>query len=144
MGHILKTANSHAESAMEYGFMGLIPEPSCALVSRNVVIHRRRTSIRLEADMWVALFDICAREKMSIGDICGCVMQCKSARISLTAAMRVFIMGYFRMAATEEGHKNAGHGAVSAIRLPASAGAVREAALAEAERNVALLRRNAR
>ena len=29
---------------------------------------------------------------------------------NLTAAMRVFILGYFRSAATPEGHVRAGHG----------------------------------
>jgi hypothetical protein len=34
----------------------------------------------------------------------------KNDKTSLTAAIRVFLMLYFRAAATEEGHARAGHG----------------------------------
>ena len=35
---------------------------------------------------------------------------CKPHGTSLTAALRVFVMSYFRAAATEDGHHKAGHG----------------------------------
>ncbi len=60
--------------------------------------------------MWVALKDIAKREKCSIHDICGVIASRKSESITLTAAIRVFLMLYFRAAATEDGHKRAGHG----------------------------------
>ena len=81
-----------------------------SLVSRNLVINGRRTSARLEPDMWSALFDIVRREGRSAHDICGLIDQAKPADCSLTAAIRVFVMAYFRAAATEEGHARAGHG----------------------------------
>lgn len=81
------------------------------LVSRNIVVNGRRTSVRLENDMWVALMDIAARESRSINDLATLVEQAKKTETSLTAALRVFIMGYFRAAATEDGHRAAGHGA---------------------------------
>ena len=37
------------------------------LISRNVRMDGRRTSVRFEPDMWEALRDICSREGMSIG-----------------------------------------------------------------------------
>lgn len=40
------------------------------LVSRNVTVLGRRTSVRLEPEMWAALRDIAAREKCRIHDIC--------------------------------------------------------------------------
>ncbi len=81
-----------------------------SLVSRNLMINGKRTSARLEPDMWSALFDIVRREGRSAHEICSLIADCKPADCSLTAAIRVFIMAYFRSAATEEGHARAGHG----------------------------------
>lgn len=80
------------------------------LLSRNVTIGKRRTSIRLEPEMWEALKDISRREGCTIHDVCSLVQLRKNNRTSLTAAIRVFLMLYYRLAATEEGHRRAGHG----------------------------------
>lgn len=85
-------------------------ECASSLVSRNVTIVGRRTSIRLEPEMWIAIKDIAKREKCSVHDICSLVYFRKSDSTSLTAAIRVFLMLYYRAAATEDGHKVAGHG----------------------------------
>lgn len=82
-----------------------------SLVSRNLQIGGKRTSARLEPDMWAALFDIVRREGRNIHDICSMIDTTRPQDTSLTAAIRVFIMAYFRAAATEEGHSRAGHGA---------------------------------
>ena len=81
-----------------------------SLVSRNITIKAHRTSIRLEPDMWSALREICRRERASMHDLCTTVAIHKPDNSSLTAAIRVFIMAYFRSAATEDGHSHAGHG----------------------------------
>jgi predicted DNA-binding ribbon-helix-helix protein len=81
-----------------------------SLVSRNVTIAGRRTSVRLEPEMWSALMDVCRRERASMHKICTAVADHKPADTSLTAAIRVFIMAYFRAAATEDGHVKAAHG----------------------------------
>jgi len=80
------------------------------LVSRNVVISGRRTSVRLEPEMWDGLREICQRERSTMHQICTTVSLQKMEETSLTAAIRVFVMRYFRLAATEEGHAKAGHG----------------------------------
>lgn len=80
------------------------------LVSRNITIRQKRTSIRLEGQMWIALKEIAEREKCTIHDICGVIAMQKSSNITLTAAIRIFIMLYYKVAATEEGHRRAGHG----------------------------------
>src|SRR3954463_7865501 len=80
------------------------------LVSRNVTVSGRRTSMRLEAAMWDALHAICRRERRSLHDMCS-LINGQRQESSLTAAIRVFIMLYFRAAATDEGHARAGHGA---------------------------------
>lgn len=80
------------------------------LVSRNVVVSGRRTSIRLEPEMWDGLKEICQRERSSIHQVCTSASLQKKENTSLTAAIRVFVMRYFRDASTEEGHAKAGHG----------------------------------
>ncbi|MCK5374591.1 MAG: ribbon-helix-helix domain-containing protein [Alphaproteobacteria bacterium] len=87
-----------------------------SLVSRNITIFGRRTSIRLEPEMWVALNDIAGREKCSVHDVCSLVYVRKNSLTSLTAAIRVFLMLYYRAAATDTGHKEAGHGDFSIMK----------------------------
>jgi predicted DNA-binding ribbon-helix-helix protein len=79
------------------------------LVSRNVVVSGRRTSVRLEPPMWDALRAICRREGRTMHEMCTMIDQ-RRQESALTAAIRVFIMAYFRAAATDEGHARAGHG----------------------------------
>ncbi|HUN45759.1 MAG TPA: ribbon-helix-helix domain-containing protein [Stellaceae bacterium] len=80
------------------------------LVSGNVTVAGRRTSIRLEPQMWGALREICAREGKTVHMLVTEVDRGRAAS-SLTAAIRVHVMDYFRTAATEDGHRRAGHGA---------------------------------
>ena len=85
-------------------------DTASSLVSRNITVRGRRTSVRLEPEMWQALREIALRENCRIHDICSLIHLRKSEKTSLTAAIRVFLMLYYRVAATEEGHKKAGHG----------------------------------
>jgi predicted DNA-binding ribbon-helix-helix protein len=80
------------------------------LVSRNVTVLGRRTSVRLEPEMWNSLREIARREDCKTHDICSLIHLRKNDNTSLTAAIRVFIMLYFRAASTENGHERAGHG----------------------------------
>lgn len=80
------------------------------LISRNITVFGRRTSVRLEPEMWAALREVAERENCSIHDICTLIYARKNGNTSLTAAIRVFIMLYFRASSTEEGHRRAGHG----------------------------------
>lgn len=84
--------------------------PRTTLVSRNITVMGRRTSIRLEPEMWAALRDIARREQCSIHDLCSIVAYRKKPETSLTAAIRVFLMLYFKAASTDAGHQRAGHG----------------------------------
>lgn len=86
------------------------PEGQSTLVSRNITVIGRRTSVRLEPEMWTALREIARRENCKIHDICSLIQMRKNPDTSLTAAIRVFLMLYYRAAATEEGHNRAGHG----------------------------------
>jgi len=86
------------------------PSAHSTLVSRNITVNGHRTSVRLEPAMWNGLTDICRREHITVHSLCSAVATQKSKETSLTAAIRVFIMAYYRAAATEEGHEKSGHG----------------------------------
>lgn len=58
--------------------------------------------------MWDALHAICRREGRSLHQMCSLISE-QRQESSLTAAIRVFIVVYFRAAATDEGHARAGH-----------------------------------
>lgn len=81
-----------------------------SLISKNITVRGHRTSIRLEPEMWAALKDIALREQTSIHNICSLISLRKLDETSLTAAIRVFLMLYYRAAATPDGHFRAGHG----------------------------------
>jgi len=88
----------------------MVERKTTTLVSRNLVIGRRRTSVRLEPPMWESLEEIARREGAGIHALCTGIAA-RRRESALTAAIRVFVLGYFRAAATEDGHRQAGHGA---------------------------------
>lgn len=69
------------------------------LASRNIRIHKRRTSTRLDDRMWRALNEITALENCSIHDICTVVHDYKDRATGFTNALRVFLMNYYRVIA---------------------------------------------
>ncbi len=81
------------------------------LISRNVRVSGHRTSIRLDPEMWDSIEEIARREDCSVNWICSMIDRWREDS-SLTAVLRVFILRYFRRAATEKGHVEAGHGAL--------------------------------
>ena len=86
------------------------PDRHSALVMRNVSVRGRRTSIRLEPQIWDTLAEICRREFCTPHDVCSHVAGHKPPQGSLASSLRVFILDYFRVSATEDGHRRAGHG----------------------------------
>lgn len=95
---IIETTNNEARPSM-----------NSRLQSRNVSVNGHRTSLRLERDVWDALEEICEREKMTVHETCTHVDQHRKGS-SRTAAVRTFILGYFRAAASDAGHARVGHG----------------------------------
>ena len=90
------------------------------LINRNVVAERGRTSMRLEPELWEALLEICDREGQDLSALVRKVEQ--SGHIGgRTSAVRVFVLSYFRDAATESGHAACGHGGPALNRLPEAA-----------------------
>ena len=86
------------------------------LVNRNVVAERGRTSMRLEPELWDALSEICEREGHDMSTL---VRQVEAAGHAggRTSAIRVFILNYYRNAATEIGHAGVGHGPILRARV---------------------------
>lgn len=84
-------------------------DPRSTLVNRNVTVGNHRTSIRLEPAMWEALHQICRREGKTLHELVTEIER-ERAQSSLTAAIRVYVMTYYKDAATDEGHRRAGHG----------------------------------
>jgi len=65
--------------------------------SRNIWIGSHRTSVRLEPTMWAALNDIAVERAKTVHDV---VLEINRGRksISLTGAIRVYIVEYYREA----------------------------------------------
>jgi predicted DNA-binding ribbon-helix-helix protein len=87
------------------------------LINRNVTVAGRRTSMRLEPAMWDALQQICNREGKTLNQLVTAIDR-QRVESSLTAAIRVYLLRYFSAAATDEGHRLAGHGVLH-HRIPA-------------------------
>ena len=67
-----------------------MPANTSMLVTRNVTITGRR-------------------EGMTRHELCATINRRRRAS-TLTAAVRVFVVGYYQTAATEDGHASVGHG----------------------------------
>jgi predicted DNA-binding ribbon-helix-helix protein len=68
------------------------------LTIRNVVVAGHRTSVRLEPLMWEALRDIARRRGVGINDLVTDIDRRRETS-SLTAAIRVYIVDFYRSAA---------------------------------------------
>lgn len=78
------------------------------LVLRNVTVNGRRTTIRLEPEMWDALAEIARRENYTQTQLCSRIADGQPPGLSFTASVRMFILTYFRTAA---------HGSLSAAEF---------------------------
>ncbi|WP_084536340.1 ribbon-helix-helix domain-containing protein [Azospirillum halopraeferens] len=92
------------------------PQGVSPLATRTVQIGGTAQVVRLEPSYWEALDEISRREGRSVEDLCTELKERldKHARrrppVSLANALRVFVVGYYRQAATDKGHIRAGHG----------------------------------
>ena len=79
------------------------------LVMHNLVIFGRRTTVRLEAEIWASFKNVAECEACTVHELASRIYSRKKRGQSLTSAIRVFVMLYYRDAATEAGHAKAGH-----------------------------------
>jgi predicted DNA-binding ribbon-helix-helix protein len=82
------------------------PRELSSLAIRNVVVAGHRTSVRLEPLMWDSLRDIARRRRVGLNEL---VTEIDSRRegLSLTAAIRVYIVGFYRNAEASTYEPNA-------------------------------------
>ncbi len=78
--------------------------------NRNITVPGRRTSIRLNEETWAALQEIARREGMTVHTLASEVDRRREQAMTLSAALRILTIAYYRSAATEAGHSRAGHG----------------------------------
>lgn len=72
-------------------------------------LSTRRTSLRLEPYLWDALHEISRREARTVHDICS-EIDAQRDGTGLTAAVRVFILRYFREGEGSYGRPPPGRG----------------------------------
>lgn len=65
------------------------------LICKNVIVNGRRTSMRLDRETWMALNDICAREKVTIHELCSKIDDARKTS-GLSSSVRLFVLTYFR------------------------------------------------
>jgi predicted DNA-binding ribbon-helix-helix protein len=77
------------------------PRDPVSLPIRNVIVAGHRTSVRLEGLMWDSLHDIARRLGVGVNDL---VTEIDGRRdgLGLTAAIRVFIVDFYRSALNGE------------------------------------------
>jgi predicted DNA-binding ribbon-helix-helix protein len=73
---------------------------------RNVTVDGRRTSVRMEPMIWQSLAEIAETESYTINHLCTMVDQ-RRGPMGLTAAIRLFVLHYYRLAiATADADRN--------------------------------------
>lgn len=80
------------------------------LVCKNVIVNGRRTSMRLDRETWISLADICAREGLTIHELCSKIDASKG-QSGLSSATRLFVLTYFRFVLNKYEKTNAALGA---------------------------------
>jgi predicted DNA-binding ribbon-helix-helix protein len=104
-------------------------ENTSILESRNVTVGNKRTSMRLEPQMWDAIEQIAVREGVTINNLCTQIDKRRADRsspVGLTSATRVFIISYFRRLVSQYER----HPADKAVGLPKKNGRLKGSSLA--------------
>ncbi|MBV8892919.1 MAG: ribbon-helix-helix domain-containing protein [Acidobacteria bacterium] len=95
--------------------MSAAPDRS-GLINRNIYIRNRRTGMRLDDVTWTALREVALREGITPQQLFARIDSRRPADLSFTVAVRQYLLQYFRAAATEDGHAEAGHGMITVPR----------------------------
>lgn len=69
-------------------------------ICRNLKIRGRRTSLRMEADMWDALYDVSQRRGMTPSALVSEIEE-QRGDSSTTGALRVYVLRFYREALHE-------------------------------------------
>jgi len=91
-------------------------ETGTSLASRNLVVCGRRTTARLEDEMWASFKNIAKSEECSVNDLASRIDGWRNSGQSLTSAIRLFATLYYRDIATGTNYTKAGHDGESGVR----------------------------
>lgn len=69
-------------------------------ICRNLKINGRRTSLRMEEDMWGALYDVAQLKGVRPAELVS-EIELQRGELSTTAALRVYVLRYYRDALRE-------------------------------------------
>lgn len=75
----------------------------------SIGISGRRTTVRLEDEMWASFKDVAEKEGCTLQDLASHIYGWKKSDDNFSSAIRVFLILYYRDAATEADHTEAGH-----------------------------------
>lgn len=73
-----------------------VVEMNAHMQTRNIVIAKRRTTVRLETAVWDALDEICQHEDISRHDLCTRIDQTRGTA-NRAQAVRATVINYFRL-----------------------------------------------
>jgi len=65
------------------------------MILKNVVVNGRRTSMRLEKEVWNALSESCRHQNISLNSLCSQIEKSKD-NTGLSSAMRIHAFNYYR------------------------------------------------
>jgi predicted DNA-binding ribbon-helix-helix protein len=90
----------------------------------SIGISGRRTTVRLEDEMWASFKDVAEKEGCTLQDLASRIYSQKKSDDNFSSAIRVFLVLYYRDAAREVGRARAGRGrrAFSKICLASETG----------------------
>lgn len=84
------------------------------LLSKNVFVRGHRTSMRLEPEMWNALLEIAAAERLTLHEL---VTRIAAVRgVNLTSAVRCFAIGWYVQRCADLSRPTPGAHAAPAVR----------------------------
>jgi predicted DNA-binding ribbon-helix-helix protein len=66
------------------------------VMRKNVTINGKRTTVKLETDLWEAIVEICDRADQTIDDICAIVWGANRESENFTSDLRLFVHHYHR------------------------------------------------
>ncbi len=72
------------------------------MLTRNIIIGSRRTTVRLEAAIWEALDEMCVRERITRHELCTQI-EIERDGINRAQAVRSVVINYFRLS-LKKGH----------------------------------------
>src|SRR6202008_4379396 len=87
----MKSTPTSAANVIAFKGLPIQLGPDRAMVARNVTVAGRRTSVRLEPEMWESLHEITVREGVTLHQLCTEIARQRGLS-SLTAAIRAYAL----------------------------------------------------